>query len=182
MVTIKEVAEEARVSKSTVSRYISQKGNVLLVRGPSDSARSLSQRFEAGLTYLTEKAVTVSICDSQSFDFDTIQSEAKQMLDNYPDSDSIIAPSDVHAMAYIHEVLGRGKKITEEIQIIGYDDIVMSQFIYPSLSTIHQSSYRLGQEVAELVYNIANQLPIKEKRVQLPVRYIERETLRRHHE
>lgn len=28
MVTIKEVAEEARVSKSTVSRYISQKGYV----------------------------------------------------------------------------------------------------------------------------------------------------------
>ncbi|CAM3259080.1 LacI family DNA-binding transcriptional regulator [Streptococcus pluranimalium] len=155
---------------------------VLLVRGPSDGAQSINQRFEAGLGYFKEKQIPTAISDSQSFDFDAIQKEAENMLDQNPDCDSIMAPSDVHAIAYIHEILSRGKKIPEDIQIIGYDDILMSRFIYPSLSTIHQSSYRLGQEAAELIYKIANQLPIEEKRVQLPVRYIERETLRRTYE
>ncbi|MEQ9763107.1 LacI family DNA-binding transcriptional regulator [Streptococcus sp. ZJ151] len=155
---------------------------VLLVRGPSDNAQNINQRFEASLRYLQNNHVAVSISDSHSFDFDTIQKEAAIMLDENPDCDSIIAPSDVHAIAYIHEVLAREKKIPEDIQIIGYDDIVVSQFIYPKLSTIHQSSYRLGQEAAELVYKMANHLPIEEKRVQLSVRYIERETLRRSHE
>lgn len=153
--------------------------SILLVRGPADNARSMNQRFEAGLSYLREHGKRVAIADSHSFDFDIIQEEAKYMLDQNPGCDSIISPSDVHAIAYIHEVLARGKRIPEDIQIIGYDDILMSRFIYPSLSTIHQSSYRLGQEAAELVYKIANQLPIEEKRMQLPVRYIERETLRR---
>lgn len=155
---------------------------VLLVRGPSDNAQSINQRFEAGLSYLKNQQVDVSISDSHSFDFDVIQKEAMVMLDKNPDCDSIIAPSDVHAIAYIHEILARGKKIPEDIQIIGYDDILVSRFIYPSLSTIHQSSYRLGEEAAALIYKIANHLPIEEKRVQLPVRYIERETLRRSHE
>ena len=67
-------------------------------------------------------------------------------------------------------------------QIIGYDDILMSQLTYPSLSTIHQSSYQMGYKAAELVYKIANQLPIEENRIKLPVHYVGRETVRRKHE
>ncbi len=87
--------------------------------------------------------------------------------------------SDIHAIAYIHEILAIGKKIPDDIQIIGYDDIVLSQFIYPSLSTIHQSSYKMGEQAAKLIYNMANKFSIDEAKIKLPVRYIERNTLRR---
>ena len=119
------------------------------------------------------------ISDSHSFDFELIQEEARSILATHSDVDSIIAPSDIHAIAYIHELLSLGKAIPEDVQIIGYDDILMSQFIYPSLSTIHQSSYQMGYQAAELVYKIANFLPIEEKRIKLPVHYVERETIRR---
>ncbi|MGZ7153990.1 substrate-binding domain-containing protein, partial [Streptococcus pyogenes] len=71
--------------------------------------------------------------------------------------DSIIAPSDIHAIAFMHELHSQGKKIPEDVQVIGYDDILMSQLTYPSLSTIHQSSYQMGYKAAELIYKIANQ-------------------------
>ncbi|EFG6489664.1 LacI family transcriptional regulator, partial [Escherichia coli] len=35
---------------------------------------------------------------------------------------------------------------------------------------------------AELVYNIANQLPVEANRIKLPVHYVERETIRRKNE
>lgn len=108
--------------------------------------------------------------------------EASKNLDVYPIIDSIIAPSDIHAIAYIHELHSRGKKIPQDVQVMGYDDILMSQFIYPSLSTIHQSSYLMGHYAAELVYNIANQLPVEANRIKLPVHYVERETIRRKNE
>lgn len=155
---------------------------VLLIRGPLDNAENINERFEASLSYLHEKEVTLRICDSQSFDFESIQLEASKNLDVYPIIDSIIAPSDIHAIAYIHELHSRGKKIPQDVQVMGYDDILMSQFIYPSLSTIHQSSYLMGHYAAELVYNIANQLPVEANRIKLPVHYVERETIRRKNE
>ncbi|HEP2205345.1 TPA: substrate-binding domain-containing protein, partial [Streptococcus pyogenes] len=109
----------------------------------------------------------------------SIQLEASYNLKCYPTIDSIIAPSDIHAIAYIHELHSQGKKIPQDVQIIGYDDILMSQFIYPSLSTIHQSSYLMGRYAAELVYTIASQLTVKANRIKLPVHYVERETIRK---
>lgn len=156
--------------------------NILLIRGPLDGAENINQRFESSRSYLMKQARNLSICDSDSFDFERIQKEARVYLEEFPEVDSIIAPSDIHAIAYIHELLSRGKRIPEDVQVIGYDDILMSQFIYPSLSTIHQSSYQMGYKAAELVYRIANQMPIDEKRIKLPVHYVERETVRRRHE
>ncbi|MGT2744388.1 LacI family DNA-binding transcriptional regulator [Streptococcus phocae subsp. phocae] len=152
---------------------------VLLIKGPLDNAENISQRFQASLDYLTRKDVLIRVCDSHSFDFEHIQLEASSYLTQYPAVDSIIAPSDSHAIAYIHELHARQKAIPEDVQIIGYDDILMSRFIYPSLSTIHQSSYLMGYYAAEMVYNIANHLPIPTHRMRLPVHYVERETLRR---
>ncbi|MGT2958138.1 LacI family transcriptional regulator [Streptococcus bovimastitidis] len=151
---------------------------VLLIRGPLDQADNINERFKASLQFLKSKKVDVRICDSSSFDFDQIQAEARRNLDWFVGIDSIIAPSDIHAIAYIHELHSRGLRIPEDVQIIGYDDILMSQFIYPSLSTIHQASYRMGHYAAELVYKIANHLPIEEERIKLPVHYVERETIR----
>lgn len=153
--------------------------NILLIRGPLDKADNLNQRFQGSQNYLLNKGARFAIEDSASFDFAEIQIEAKTLLDHHPDIDSIIAPSDIHAIAYLHEILNRGKRIPEDVQIIGYDDILMSQFIYPSLSTIHQSSYIMRQKAAELIFKITNQLPITNKRIKLPVHYVERETLRR---
>ncbi|MGT2933063.1 LacI family DNA-binding transcriptional regulator [Streptococcus catagoni] len=152
---------------------------VLLIKGPLDMATNIKERYKASLNYLKEEKVTLRVVDSDSFDFDLIQAEAQRNLAFYQNIDSIIAPSDIHAIAYIHELHARGRKIPEEVQVIGYDDILMSQFIYPSLSTIHQSSYQMGHHAAELVYKIANHLPIEEKRIKLPVHYVERETIRR---
>lgn len=153
--------------------------HILLVRGPLDKAENLNQRFQGSYDFLEKHQAKFSICDSSSFDFDQIQLEAREQLAIHPDIDSIIAPSDIHAIGYIHEVLNCGNRIPEDIQIVGYDDILMSRFVYPALSTIHQSSYKMGQKAAELIYKITNQLPVQENRIKLPVHYVERETVRR---
>ena len=152
---------------------------VMIIKVIDDKAENIAERFEASLNYLRNKSLEIFIEESETFDFEKILKEAKENLKRNPNIDSIIAPSDIHAIAYIHEILAIGKKIPDDIQIIGYDDIVLSQFIYPSLSTIHQSSYKMGEQAAKLIYNMANKFSIDEAKIKLPVRYIERNTLRR---
>ncbi|MCL2112577.1 MAG: LacI family transcriptional regulator [Streptococcaceae bacterium] len=151
---------------------------VAVVSGPVTAA-NINNRFKASVSYLKKAKVEFQKFYSKSYDFDTIQEEAKEVFALENDFDAIIAPSDIHAMAYMHEIHRLGKKIPEEIQIIGYDDIQMSQFIYPALSTIHQSAYEMGLEAAQLIYKMANDLPIEKKRIELPVHYVERDTIRK---
>lgn len=149
-----------------------------LISAPKEGD-NLNERFMASQAYLEDKGASYRAFYSQSYAFEQIQEEARQLLQDFPEVDSIIAPSDIHAIAYIHEILNTGRRIPEDIQIIGYDDIALSRLMYPALSTIHQSSYQLGWEAAQLIYQLANRLPIDQKRIELPVHFVERETLRR---
>ena len=151
---------------------------IALVSGPI-GVKNVNNRFKASLACIeTTKVAHREFC-SKSYNFEVLQKEAKEILASYPEVDTVIAPSDVHAIAFIHEILDLGKKIPEDIQVIGYDDILLSRFIYPTLSTIHQSAYKMGAEAARLIYEIANDQHIEQKRIELPVRYVERETIRK---
>ncbi|HEY0222859.1 MAG TPA: LacI family DNA-binding transcriptional regulator [Lactovum miscens] len=152
--------------------------NIAVVSGPL-TAVNINNRFKASVDFLDNIDTNYKKFYSKSYNFEVIQEEANNLLDCFQEVDTIIAPSDVHAIAFIHEILARGKKIPEDIQIIGYDDILISQFVYPALSTIHQSAYTMGEEAARLVYEIDNEQYIEKKRIELPIHYVERETIRK---
>lgn len=151
---------------------------VAVISGPSKTT-NINDRFTSCVNFLKEKGITFKTFYSKSYDFEQIQKEAKKVLAYRKNFDSIIAPSDIHAIAYIHEIHRLGKRIPEDIQIIGYDDIQLGQFSYPALSTIHQSAYQMGFEAAQLVYKIATNQTIETPKIELPIRYIERQTVRK---
>lgn len=152
--------------------------NIAVISGPV-GAQSANLRFKASLECFSKSSAEVHRFYSKDYNFSVIQKEAAKILDSFPEVDSIIAPSDIHAIAFVHEILGRGLRIPEDIQIIGYDDILLSQFVYPSLSTIHQPAYEMGVEAAKMIVALAFEQNITEKQIKLPVYYVERETLRR---
>ncbi len=162
------------------AEVISQAGaeKVAVISGPT-TAVSINNRFKASCDYLKHKKIPYQEFYSETYDFLSIQEEAKVLLDTAPEIDSIITPSDIHAIAYIREILTRGKRIPEDIQIIGYDNILISQFTYPALSTIHQPAYDMGAEAAKMIYEIDSGQKIKQKQIELPVSYVERETIRK---
>ncbi|MFV0556855.1 MAG: LacI family DNA-binding transcriptional regulator [Lactovum sp.] len=152
--------------------------NVAVISGPV-GVQSVNRRFKSSLKYLEGTQAQVRKFYSQDYNFSVVQKEASKLLDEFPEVDSIIAPSDIHAIAFIHEILERGLNIPKDIQIIGYDDILLSSFIYPLLSTIHQPAYDMGFEAAKMIVSLTLEKNIIEKQVKLPVYYVERETLRR---
>ncbi len=91
----------------------------------------------------------------------------------------MIAVNDIVASAVLREALRRGRKIPEEMQIIGFDDIPMSKFLFPALSTIQQPAYEMGKEAAKLLLERIRQADIKKKQIILPVSFVERETTRK---
>ncbi|HHF3277009.1 TPA: substrate-binding domain-containing protein [Vibrio alginolyticus] len=58
---------------------------------------------------------------------------------------SIFVSNDMMAMGVINAANELDIKVPDDLSIIGYDDIHIAKFMSPSLTTIHQPKYRLGQ-------------------------------------
>ncbi|MDR2977291.1 MAG: LacI family transcriptional regulator [Streptococcaceae bacterium] len=152
--------------------------HIAVVSGPIN-AQSVNNRFKSSVAVLEESSAHFRTYYSKDYNFSVVREEAARVLDDYLQVDSIIAPSDIHAIAFIREILGRGLSIPEDIQVIGYDDILMSSFIYPALSTIHQPAYEMGSEAAKMIVELASNRSVHQRQLKLPVYYVERETLRK---
>ncbi len=64
---------------------------------------------------------------------------------------AIFATSDYKAFGAMNAAKELGMKVPEEISIMGYDDVKVSEYTYPTLSTVNQNTYKLGQRAAEIL-------------------------------
>ncbi|MED1673048.1 LacI family DNA-binding transcriptional regulator [Pallidibacillus thermolactis] len=150
---------------------------ITLVRGPMN-IHPVYERFQASLAVLQEANVKVNKIDS-NLSFNGAKSRAKELFEKYPDSDGIIACNDIVAVAILHEALRRGRKVPEDVQIIGFDDISISELVYPSLSTIHQPIYQMGSKAAELLLKEIHNEKLDSKRYKFSCSFVERETTKK---
>ncbi|EGQ7901480.1 substrate-binding domain-containing protein [Vibrio alginolyticus] len=67
---------------------------------------------------------------------------------------SIFVSNDMMAMGVINAANELDIKVPDDLSIIGYDDIHIAKFMSPSLTTIHQPKYRLGQAAVETLVRI----------------------------
>ncbi len=78
---------------------------------------------------------------------ETIEDGAKaalQMLEESPEATAVQAANDLIAMGAANILLGQGLRIPEDISIVGFGNIMSSQFFRVPLTTIRQPKYRLG--------------------------------------
>lgn len=182
---VNEEAEYAVYSDDKLGGQIAAKAilvgkprKVVVVAGPSNVARSYERLLSVENT-LNKHQQDYSVLQTKSFQFEDAEQTAVELFQKYQDVDSIIAPSDTHGITLLQEALRRGYSVPKDIQIIGYDDIPISQLTFPRLSTIHQPAYQIGWKGAELLIQLIRGKTIREKKVKLPVHLENRDTLRR---
>lgn len=72
---------------------------------------------------------------------------------------AIFACNDMMAMGIINAANKLGLSVPQDISIIGYDDVYISNFMVPPLTTIHQPKYRLGKTAVDtLLQRIENRV------------------------
>ncbi len=61
----------------------------------------------------------------------------------------VFTPDDYSAVGAYHAVQEAGLRIPEDISIVGYDGIPMSQALYPKLTTLKQDTKEIGEKAAK---------------------------------
>ena len=73
----------------------------------------------------------------------------QRVLDRQPDVDAVFANSDVMAIGAIREIERRGRRVPEDIAVVGYDDIAIAAYTKPALTTIRQNIGLIGELLAK---------------------------------
>ena len=99
----------------------------------------------------------------------------RRALQEFPDVDGIFASSDLIASQIIQVGAQMGKRVPEDIQLVGFDDVMISTVTTPQITTIHQPVEEMAELcVAYITKSLKNE-PVPQKIV-LPVRLVQRGT------
>lgn len=151
---------------------------ITVMQGPAH-IKPAQDRFQGAIEVLDEMGITFQVIQTSSFSHTEAEQWAVELFDKYIDTDGVIASNDIVATAVIHEAHRLGKRVPQDLQIIGFDDIPLSSLLSPSLSTIRQPAHDMGREAAGLLIKLIEQDKVEDKIIQLPVSFVERETTRR---
>lgn len=95
----------------------------------------------------------------------------KALLRDVPDMDGIFFANDQMAVGALKALKELGKRVPEDIKIIGYDDVFISSVVEPPLSTIHVQKRHVGIVAAKLLFerieNETENEKIEAKRVKM---------------
>ena len=114
-----------------------------------------------------------------SFDLDfknPSQEDIQNVINSNLDCDGIFCDSDIIALNVIQCLKKAGRRVPEDVQVIGFDNIEFSRIFSPKLTTIAQSSDKIGHYAVETLVKLMNKEPIEKFHQQIDVVLIERET------
>jgi DNA-binding LacI/PurR family transcriptional regulator len=74
--------------------------------------------------------------------------EVERLLEREPALDAIFANSDYMALSAIRKLEARGRRVPDDVAVIGYDDLSIAALVSPALTTISQSITQAGSILA----------------------------------
>ena len=74
-----------------------------------------------------------------------------QLLEAYPNMDSIFVANDQMALSVLREAHRQGIHVPDQLAVIGFDNLPESAYFYPSLTTISQDLQLLGEEAVQRI-------------------------------
>lgn len=128
---------------------------------------------EYGLPYREENVFEGQI------DYESgVRMAAKLAASNLP-ATAVVAAADILAIGAIKGFYDAGLRVPEDISIIGFDDLEISQYLAPGLTTVRQQISMKGQRAVELLLeHIADPSLSKQEEI-LPLKLIERGSVKK---
>lgn len=90
--------------------------------------------------------------------------------------DAVFCASDEIAMGAINALREKGIRVPEDVDVIGFDDILAASYFYPKITTIAQPLYDMGSVGMRMLIKYINKKELDEKNYVLPYTLVERDS------
>ena len=124
--------------------------------GPENPVEHCANTFRGFTDCLKEKGL---FCDPQwiakmPFSQGSTEAAVDKMLEQEKLPTALLCSCDAVAIDVIRRVKARGIRIPEDISVMGIDDLLVSRYLDPALSTMTFDKELLGAKAMELLYQI----------------------------
>jgi DNA-binding LacI/PurR family transcriptional regulator len=119
------------------------------VAGPSDMTAGIDRL--TGYQQVVAKAGIPEAVAYGDFTADGGEQATIQLLDRHPDLDGIFVASDLMATATLRVLSQLGKRVPDDVAVVGFDDSVVATTTTPKLTTVRQPVEKLGARLAEIL-------------------------------
>ncbi|WP_305374351.1 substrate-binding domain-containing protein [Photobacterium leiognathi] len=149
------------------------------ITGPLDRIQA-EMRYNGYLQAMDEAGFSVepSWVVEADFECEGGYNAFSQLYANGTLPSALVVANDMMAMGVINAANELGIQIPEQLSIIGYDDIHIAKFMSPSLTTIHQPKYRLGQAAVETLLTRLDEPETAPRIIELEPTLVERNSVK----
>ncbi len=158
----------------SATRHLIEQGRrkIAMVNGPVDFGCD-RDRLEGYRLVLDEAGIRydprlVSNCD---FTQAGGASATTRLLQANPQLDAVFAANDLMAFGVLEALRGAGRRVPDDVAVVGFDDVPAAALTHPPLTTVHQPLYEMGRTAAAMVMSGIQGADIS-GRVELPTRLV----------
>jgi LacI family transcriptional regulator len=89
--------------------------------------------------------------------------EAARSLLESTDFSAVFAANDLSAIGVLSAIVESGRRVPEDVSLVGFDDLRLSKFTTPPLTTIHQPAREIAERATQLLLELANGRKVKHR-------------------
>lgn len=165
------------------TKYLIELGhrNIACITGPLYT-KSAIERLNGYKKALSDFNIEInnSMIIEGDFKINSGMVAAEKIIEN-KDVTGIFACNDLMAYGVYKTLKKKGYRIPDDISIVGFDDIQLSQILEPQLTTIKQPSYDMGLTATRVLIKLIEGEKVRKKVVKFEPSLIERKSVREYH-
>jgi DNA-binding LacI/PurR family transcriptional regulator len=100
----------------------------------------------------------------------------RTLLEARPDLDAVFAASDLMAFGALRALAEAGRRVPEDVAVVGFDDAPVARQAVPPLTTVHQPIEEMGRQMAKLLVARIRREELDKPYVLLDTDLVERES------
>lgn len=168
-----DVDNEGGAELATRHLIASGRRRIATIAGPPDMVAGIDRLtgYRNALTDSNRRSL-IAIGD---FTRDSGSAAMRQLLRDEPGIDAVFAASDLMALGALHALRAAGRRVPDDVAVIGFDDAPAAAYADPALSTVRQPIAQMGRELARMVLRLTAGEQVEGPLV-LPTELILRET------
>jgi LacI family transcriptional regulator len=89
---------------------------------------------------------------------------------------SIFACNDMMAIGVLRAAVEAGVRVPQDLALVGFDNIEISQFAYPALTTIAQQKDEIGRQAVQRIIELISGAERDSRKILVPTRLVVRES------
>lgn len=128
---------------------------IACIRGPKTNDEA-NERFHAYVDAMNENSISIheDWIYEGNFSAESAAAGMRKILEHCPEIDAVVCANDDSATGALQTLKEAGKRVPEDIALIGFDNIEEVRYQKPSLTTVSQPFYEQGRIATEILFSM----------------------------